>query len=86
MEDYNLVKILMKVDNFIDIQKTNNYKKTNLKTYQQLIEKLIYLLYRIRLNIAFVVDQFNRQNTDSYNDHFKVKKTIVCHFKDMIQL
>lgn len=64
----------MKADSFIDIQKEGNYKKTNLKTYQQLFSKLIYLSYDTRPNIVFAVKQLNKYNSDLRIGHFKVAK------------
>ena len=33
----------------------NNYNETNIKVYQYIIEKLIYLLCSIRSNIVFIM-------------------------------
>lgn len=40
-----------------------NYNKTKLHPYQQLINKFMYLAYGMRLDIAFVVGQLSRPNT-----------------------
>lgn len=42
-----------------------DYKKTDLSTYQQLIGKLIYLACDTRPNIAFVIGQFSKYNANS---------------------
>lgn len=44
------------------IYNNSNYKKTNIKKYQYLIVKLIYLLYKIRPNIFCIVKQLNEKN------------------------
>ena len=49
----------MKAKIFIKIQDNNNYRRARFKDYQQLIDKLIYLLYSIKLDISFVVGEFN---------------------------
>lgn len=57
MNSYNSINILMKEDCFIEMSKLGNYDKSNLKSYQQLIGKLIYLLCRTKTDIAFAVSQ-----------------------------
>ena len=64
----------MKAGSFIDIQKEGDYKKTNLKTYQQLFSKLIYFSYDTRPNIASAVRQLNKQNSDLRIGHLKMAK------------
>lgn len=55
MSDCNSVNILIKSGHFINIPEVDIYKKTDLKTYQQLIKKLIYLSYETRFDITFIV-------------------------------
>lgn len=50
----------MKTGSVIEMNNANNYKKTNIKAYQRLIEKLMYLLYGTRPNISFLVGQLSR--------------------------
>lgn len=40
----NFVNILMKANSVIKMNDLNDYEKLNIKTYQQLIGKMIYLL------------------------------------------
>lgn len=76
----------MKIDSLINIQEKNDYKKTNLKTYQQLVGKLIYLSCSIRPDIIFVMRQLNKRNADPKIDHIKVAKQIIHYLKDMMYL
>lgn len=55
----------MKAGSAIDIFEANDYKKEDLRTYQCFIGKLIYLVYRIRPDIVFAVDQLSKHNADS---------------------
>ena len=55
MINCNSINILMKAGYFINMQKPRDYKKAEIKPYQQLISKLIYLLYGTRPNMFFVV-------------------------------
>lgn len=52
----------MKVESAIKINKLDDYNKTNLTTYQQLIGKIIYLIYGTRPDIAFTVKRLNKYN------------------------
>lgn len=76
----------MKTGNFIDMQEVYDYKKTNLKTYQCLIRKLMYLLCRTRPNILFVVGQLSRQNANPCIGHLKAVKRVVCYLKGIMHL
>lgn len=60
MRDYNLVNTPMKAGNFIEMQDEDNYKKVNLKIYQQLIGQLIYLSCGTRPDISFVIRQLSK--------------------------
>lgn len=53
MTNYNLDSILIKIGYFIKILKPNTYKKPDIKLYQYLIQKLIYLVYNTSSNIIF---------------------------------
>lgn len=55
LSSFNSRNISINARCFIEMIKKDDYEKTNLKTYQQLADKLIYLLFGIRPNIAFVI-------------------------------
>ena len=52
---YNPNVIPMKAGSVIDISKVGDYEETDLQIYQCLTDKLIYLVYGMRSDIAFVV-------------------------------
>lgn len=76
----------MKAESFIDIQEEDDYKKADLKTKQQFVGKLMYLLYDIRLDITYMIGQLSKHNFDSRIGHFKVTKQLICFFKTIIHL
>lgn len=84
MSNCNSVNIPMKAGNFIYIPKADNYKKAELKTYQELIRKLMYLLYGTKPNIVFIVDQLSRQNANPCIGHLKATKRVVRYLKGKI--
>lgn len=45
-----------------------DYEETDLRTYQRLIKKLMYFLCNTRPDIAFVIEQLNRHNTNLKKD------------------
>lgn len=55
MTNCNLVSISMKKGYFIKILESGNYKKVDIKPYQCLIGKLMYLSYGTRPDITFAV-------------------------------
>lgn len=46
----------------IKITKSDGYNKINLEEYQWLIGKLIYLVYKTKINIAFIIRQLSKHN------------------------
>lgn len=76
----------MKANLSIEMNKPDNYDKTNLRDYQQFIEKLIYFMYKTRLNIVFVVRRLSKYNIDPKKDYFQAVKKVVYYFKGIIYL
>lgn len=80
------MNIPIKTGSFIEMLKDDNYEKTDIKAYQRFIEKLIYLLYNTRPNIAFVMKQLSKQNANLKVGHLKAAKQILRYFKETIYL
>lgn len=76
----------MKAGSVIKINKTNDYKETDLKAYQRLIGKLIYLSYGIRPDIAFGVRQLSKRNADLRVGHLKAAKRVIRYLKGTMQM
>lgn len=64
----------------------NNYEKADLKTYQHLMGKLIYLLCETRLEIAFAIRQLNKRNINPKIGYLKVKKRVIQYLKGTMHL
>lgn len=60
----------MKESSFIEMRNQEDHKKTDFRTYQRPMGKLIYLLYNTRLDIIFVIEQLSRHNANPRKDHF----------------
>ena len=86
MTNCNFVNIPMKVGYFIDMQKPKDYKKAEIKLYQQLIDKLIYLLCGIKPDIFFAVRQLSKHNTDPQIGYLKLAKKVEHYLKNTIHL
>lgn len=56
--------------------KANKYKEADIKTYQWFIRKLIYLLYNIRPDIAFIIKQFNKYNINQKIGYLNLAKRV----------
>lgn len=76
----------MKAGSSIEINKPNDSDKADLGDYQRLIGKLIYLAYRTKSDIAFIVKRLSKHNTDLRKDHLQVAKRVICYLKDTIYL
>lgn len=86
MNSYNSINISMKVGYFIKMSESSNYNKADFKSYQQVIRKLIYLLYRTRYNITFAIGQLSKYNVDQKIGYIKAAKKIVWYLKSIIHL
>ncbi len=86
MNDCNSVHIPMKADYFIEMSESGNYDKTDLKGYQRLIRKLMYLSCGTRPDIAFIVGQLSKHNADPRIGYIKAAKKVVRYLKGTMHL
>lgn len=84
--DYNLVIILIKVGCFIEISELGNHEEIYIKLYQYLINKLMYLSFGTRPDIAFTVSQLSKCNLKLRVDHMKDVKKVVMYLKKIIHI
>lgn len=77
MNNFNSVNIPMKTSHFIKMTEYNNYEKAEIKLYQQLIGKLIYLSCGTRPDIVFAIRQLNKHNLDPKIGHITALKKVV---------
>lgn len=77
MRNCNPVNTPMKTGNFIEMQDEDNYEEVDLKVYQCLIGKLMYLSCGTKPNISFVVGQLSKRNVDPRISHLKAAKRVV---------
>ena len=59
------------------MNKLNDYEKANLRAYQWLIGKLMYLIYGTRPKIAFAIEKLSKYNADPWKSHFQATKRVV---------
>lgn len=78
--------IPMKTGLSLKMLEPNDYDKTDLHIYQQLIGKLIYLAYETRPDIVFVIGQLNRYNADPRKGHLRAVKKVVRYLKRIMQM
>lgn len=74
----------MKASLSIEINELNVYNKVDLEDYQKLIEKLIYLTYKIRFKIAFIVRKLSKYYTDPKKNYLSVTKRVIRYFNSII--
>ena len=78
--------IPMKAGSSIEMPERDDYNKTDIHTYQRLIGKLIYLVYKTRPDIAFAVGQLSRHNTNPRKRHLQAAKKFVRYLKGTMNL
>lgn len=86
MQDCNPVNTSMKTGNFIEMQDKDNYEEVNLKVYQCLIDKFIYLFCKTRPDISFVIGQLSKRNVDPRVGYLKAAKQVIRYLKEMMYL
>lgn len=79
--DCNSVNIPMNARGFIEMLEANDYEEADIKTFQRLIRKLMYLSYVAGPDIAFAVGQLSKRNADPRVGHLKVAKRVVQYRK-----
>lgn len=82
----NSVNIPMKAGSVIDMSKADDYKEADIKVYQRLIEKLMYLSCGTRPDIAFVVGQLSKRNADPRVSHLRAAKRVMRYLKGAMQI
>lgn len=86
LTDCNLVNISMKAGSIIEMNKVDDYYKTDLKAYQCLIGKLIYPSCGTKSDIAFAVGQLSKRNADPRVGHLRASKRVVRYLNDTMHL
>ena len=76
----------MKTGYFIDMQKLENYKKVEIKPYQELISMLMYLLCGTKSDIFFAVRQLSKYNVDLQISYLKMAKKVIYYLKNTMYL
>lgn len=73
--DCKSVNIPMKAGS--DLAEPDDYEEADLKSYQRLIGKLMYLSCATRPDIAFVVSQLSTHNADPRAGYMRAAKSVV---------
>lgn len=76
----------MKVNCFIEMSELGDYKKVDIKPYQRLIGKSMYLFCGTRPDIAFAIGQLSKHNLDPRASHMKAAKKVVQYLKGTMHL
>lgn len=86
MTSCHAILFFIKAELFISMNQVGDDSFANLAAYQQLIRKLIYLIFKTRSNISFVVSLLSQYNSDPRVGHFRVAKQLLCYLKGTIYL
>lgn len=70
----------------MEMSKFGDYEKGDIKLYQYLIGKFIYLLFGTRSNISFTVGQLNKYNSDPGIGYIKAAKKVVRYLKGIMHI
>ena len=76
----------VKASSILILDQVEDHQQVDLTAYQRLVGKLMYLSCGTRPNIAFVVGQLSRHNSDLRAGHFQIAKQVLQYLKGMITL
>lgn len=82
----NPCSLPMKAGSFLDTDHDGDNEETELKAYQSLIGKLMYLACGTRPDISFIVGQLGRHNSDPRVGHIRIAKQVVRYLKGSASL
>ena len=77
LTECNTNVIPMKAGSAIEMTEPDDDEETDLRTYQRLVGKLIYLACGTRPDIVFVVGQLSKHNVDPRKGHLQAAKRVV---------
>lgn len=77
LTECNANVIPMKAGSAIEMTEPEDYEEADLRTYQQLIGKLMYLACGTKPDISFVVGQLSRHNANLRKGHLQAAKRVV---------
>ncbi len=78
--------IPMKAGSSIEMTEPEDYKETDLRIYQQLVGKLMYLAFGTRPDITFVVGQLSKHNVDPGKGHLRAAKRVVWYLHGTMEM
>ena len=82
----NAAILSMKAGSYIEGKETSDNDQADLKTYQYLVGKLMYLACGTRPDISFVVGQLSRYNSDPRIIHMRTAKSVLRYLKGTMSL
>lgn len=68
------------------LNQAQEYNQLDLTIYKQLIEKLMYLAHKTKLDIAFILSQLNLHNSNSQMGNLCIAKQVLGYLKEIITL
>ena len=86
LTSYHATILPVKVGSTLFLEQVSDHQQANLTEYQYLIGKLMYLNYRTRSDITFMVGQLSYHNSDFYIRHLHIAKQVFRYLKGIITL
>jgi len=77
MQNCSAVKVSMKSESYITLDKSNNAMKVSTVNLQQIVEKLMYIACETQSNIVFAVECLSQNFIDIRIEHIKVIKQVM---------
>ena len=74
MRNCSTVKISMKSELYVTLNKSNNTMKVSTADLQQIVEKLMYIACETQLNIVFMIECLSQNLINIRIEHIKAAK------------
>ena len=74
MQNCSAVKVSMKSELYVTLNKSNDAMNVSTVNLQQIVEKLMYIACETQSNIVFMIECLSQNLTDIRIEHIKVTK------------
>jgi len=82
MQNYSAVKVSMKSESYITLDKSNNAMKVSTVNLQWIVKKLMYIAYETWSNIVFMIECLSQNLINIRIEHIKITKWVIQYLKE----
>jgi len=84
MQNCSAVKVSMKFELYVTLDKSNNAMKVSTVNLQWIVEKLMYIVCKTQSDIVFMIECLSQNFIDVRIEHMKAAKQVMWYLKKTI--